>query len=333
MVSKVRIGLELPTDLLTTEQVMSLGKLADRRGLDSLWLQEGSGREVVGLLGALAGATGTIRLATGPINVYTRTPYLMAMTALTLDELSGGRFILGLTPGQSPAIETLHGLTISPPDDVPIRVAEILRIVKGLLAGEVVSLDGRFMHVQAARLPVDGPLAVPIYINARQAEMLEAAGELIDGAILSIATPQWVREFAVPHVSAGAARSGRDLSEVDIAYHPILCLSDDEPAAVEAARAVVAPYFQNAEVIDLLRAYGYADEIERIEEAKRRGAAVVASDELVRAITLVGDPTTVATRIEAYRDAGVNHMIIRPYPVAGQSAYEAAADAIEGLLV
>ena len=164
-------------------------------------------------------------------------------------------------------------MTLIPLDDAPARVREILSIVSRLLAGDTVTLDGRYVHVSDARLPSAGTSAVPIYINARQGDMLEAVGELIDGAILSIATPQWVREFAVPRIAAGADRADRPLTSVDIAYHPILCLHEDEQRAIEAAREIVAPDFRNAEVIELLRAYGFPDEVDRIEASLQRGGA------------------------------------------------------------
>jgi alkanesulfonate monooxygenase SsuD/methylene tetrahydromethanopterin reductase-like flavin-dependent oxidoreductase (luciferase family) len=182
-------------------------------------------------------------------------------------------------------------------------------------------------------LPSAGPSEVPIYINARQGEMLEAVGELIDGAILSIATPQWVREFALPRIAAGADRAGRPVASVDVAYHPVLCLHEDEQRAIDSARQIVAPYFRNAEVIELLRAYGFPDEVDRIEASLRRGDPAEPSDDLVRAITLVGPPEVVAERIAAFEAAGVTNMIIRPYPVSGESAFEATEDAINSLMI
>lgn len=328
-VSNARVGLELPTDLIDPNEVIALARHAERKGMDSLWLQETTSRDVVSLAGALSQATTTLSIATGPVNVWTRTPYLVAMTALTLDELTGGRFKLGLSPGQTRAIETHHGLSLIPLDDAPVRVHEYLTIVTRLLAGETVSLNGRFLQISEARLLDSVTRTIPIYINARQAGVLEAVGEMIQGAILSIATPTWVREFAVPHVAAGVARADRPLASVDIAYHPILCMDDDELRAIDAARAIVTPYFRNAEVIALLRDYGFAAEIARIEAQMAAGNDPGASDELIRAITLSGPPDLIRERIAAYEQAGVTNMILRPYPVGDQtprSAVEAAID-------
>lgn len=332
MPTVVRLGLELPTDLLTAGEVVSLGRLAERQGIDSLWLQETTSRDVVSLAGALSQVTTTLRVATGPVNVWSRTPYLTAMTAATMDELTTGRFILGLSPGHASTIETHHGLSLIPLDDAPARVREFLSIISRLLAGETVTLDGRYLHVSGARLPSAGGSNVPIYINARQGGVLETVGELIDGAILSIATPEWIREFAVPRIADGANRAGRDPATIDVAYHPVLCLHDDEGRAIEAAREIVAPYFKNAEVIELLRAYGFADEVERIEAAMGRGEPAAPSDDLVRSITLVGSRDAVAEKIATFAAAGVTNMIIRPYPVGDESALEATERAIDGLL-
>jgi alkanesulfonate monooxygenase SsuD/methylene tetrahydromethanopterin reductase-like flavin-dependent oxidoreductase (luciferase family) len=327
--ANLRIGLELPIELLSIEQTFAIGRLAEERGLSSIWVQEGLGKDAVSLLGALATATDSIRLATGPINIYTRTPYLIAMTASTLHEMTLGRFILGLTPGQSTTIETHHGLPLVAPDKVAGRVADVMRIVKGLLAGDELTIDTGAFLLRGAALPIDEPTVVPIYLNARQAEMLEVVGSLLEGAILSIATPAWIRDFAIPHITIGAHQVQRDVSAVDIAYHPILCVSEDEDAAIDAAREAVAPYFKNPIVIDLLRDHGFEHEIGRFERRKRSGEAEFVPNDLVQAVTLVGHPDNVSNRILEFEAAGVTHMILRPYPVADQSAFDAAVQIID----
>jgi len=325
------IALELAPGRLSLGEMFRLSSLAEERGLESVWLQEDISRDIVSVLGALSQTTERIGIATGPINVWSRTPYLMAMTAASLAELSGGRFRLGLSPGHQPTVESLHGLSLIPLDDAPKRVREILLVLKALLAGRSVSLDGTYIHVTEAQLSSAPRFEVPVYINARQGEILESVGELIAGAIISIATPQWFSEYAMPRIASGAARAGRDVADVDIAYHPVLCLSDDVERAIEAARRAVSPYFRNAEVQRLLTDYGYGAEMERLAAEREAGAEMTPSDELVRAICLVGDADMVSRRIDEYRAVGVRLMIMRPYPVAGESHADAVRQAIDQL--
>jgi 5,10-methylenetetrahydromethanopterin reductase len=332
LLTNLRFGLELPTDLLSTEESVALAKLAEQHRVDALWLQEGIVRDVISLAGAIAQATSTLRIATGPVNVWTRTPYLLAMTAATLAELTNGRFVLGLTPGHARNIETNHGIALIPLDDAPSRVREVVQVLTRLISGDRVDFSGQFIHVSEAQLKREGQPPVPIYLNARQGEMLEVAGELIDGAILSIATPEWVREWAIPHIATGAKRAGRDPASVDVAYHPILCLNSDENVAIEAARNVLRPYFRNSEVISLLQSYGFAAEAEGIKAQVADGGEPDPSNDLVRAITLVGSPAEVSERIESYRAAGVTYMVIRPYPSGDESAAAATEIAITSLI-
>ena len=209
---------------------------------------------------------------------------------------------------------------------------EYLVIMNRLLAGERVTWNTKYIQIPEAKLPLLPPAPIPIYINARMPEMLEAAGELVKGANLSIATPQWVREFAIPHLKKGAVKAGRPMEEVDITYHPILCLSDDHDQALRAARRALSGYFENPETTVLLRDYGFADEVRAIEEAKTAGRPVEPSDPLVEAIALVGSPEAVGKRLREYLQAGVRLPILRPQPLDSQGSYLAAEDAVRNLV-
>ncbi|MBI2185264.1 MAG: LLM class flavin-dependent oxidoreductase [Thaumarchaeota archaeon] len=327
----MRLGLEISATELTSTQILRLAKESEKRGVHSLWINEDIGRDAVSILGTLAATTSKLRLATGVINTYTRTPFLTAMTATTLQELTHGRHILGLSDAHTASNTNMHGIVFEPWGQAPARMREYLIVLTRLLAGEKVSWKGKYIQVPDAKMPLRPAKPVPIYINARMEEMLEIAGEFIAGAHISIATPQWIKGFALPHIKAGAAKKERRLSEVDVSYHPLLCLSEDHDKALKTARKRLSGYFDNPETIDLLKDYGFRKEATAIEEAKDKGRKQEPSDKLIEAIALVGSPETVGKRLRQYIDAGVKLPILRPQPIDNEGAYTATERALHNI--
>jgi alkanesulfonate monooxygenase SsuD/methylene tetrahydromethanopterin reductase-like flavin-dependent oxidoreductase (luciferase family) len=328
----VRFGLELPLAALSADEAMSLAIRAEEAGLGSIWLSEEDARDAISLIAAISRETTSLTLATGQLSMYTRTPYLIAMTSVTLAELSGGRFVLGLSPTHSTSIRDSHGLPVTPLGKGGDHLREIVVVIRALLRGERVSFKGEYIEVPEARLRVLPTSPVPIYLNARVLSLLETAGELTDGVRISIATPEWIRDVAIHHVEIGATRGKRSIDDIDIAYHPVICLSDDEEAAVAATSHVVGPYLRNAEVMKVLVASGLGAEVNAMQSARDKGIEMPTPEALVRAITLVGNVQTIGARIREYIEAGVRHLILRPQPIADQPMVDAATNAIAALV-
>ena len=189
------------------DEVREVVALADRLGYDSVWLPEGFGRDAVTFLTALGLHTERVRLATGILSTYTRTPTMTAMSAATIDELTGGRFVLGLGVGHEPMTEGGHGV----PFDRPItRGRETIEIVRRLLAGERVTYEGKVFSTSGAQIdvrPVQQPL--PVYLAALKPKMVRLAGEIADGVLLNFSPKEYVEE-AVGLVREGEAAAGRE---------------------------------------------------------------------------------------------------------------------------
>lgn len=310
-----------------------MAKEAEALGIESFWLNEDIGRDAISLLGTVALATQRIHIATGVINTYTRTPMLIAMTATTLSELSEGRAIMGLTDAHTSYNALAHGIIFEPIETAPKRMRDFLQLLHKILEGDTVTWETEYFKIGKAQLSFrPPPYRLPIYINARQPEMLQVGGEIADGVNISIATPQWVREFALPNLAIGAEKAGRSVEEIDIAYHPILCMSEDYDKAMNVAKQMFLGYMENPEVITLLKSYGYRKEVEAFEEAKATGGRREAPPEsLVSAIALVGTPEEVRHRIAEYIAAGVKLYTIRAQCV-DKGATETALSAMNAFL-
>src|SRR5499427_4769550 len=190
-------------------------KLADELGYDSFWVPEAWGYEIFTLLTEMAVATKRIKLGTGIVNVYSRSPGLIAMSAATLDEISEGRFILGLGVSGQRVIEGFHGRSF----DKPLtQTRDVIRVVRALLAGRKLSEAGaenaKYRPFTLEMKPTRP--TIPIYVAALKQKAIESIGELADGWIPTFWPYQRLAEGKA-WIAAGAARTGRDPASIAVA--------------------------------------------------------------------------------------------------------------------
>ena len=300
---------------LPVKDLVALAQAAEHKGYTSFWVTEGGARDSISQLGALAVGTSRIKLGTGIVNIFSRTPSLMALTASTLAELSNGRFILGLGAGHKFAIEGYHGVPFARP---VARMEDYIRIIKAGFRERRVSYTGKVFSVSnfqiAAPRQASDP---PIYIATLADRMGRLAGQLADGVLPLLATPQGVTEV-IANVQAGAEAVGRDSAQVDIA-----CVSSDLAAAEAEARRQISrygtmPFYQN-----MLRRGGYGKESDALAQAwlaRDSGkAAQVVSDAMLNDLALVGPPARWRQTLQKFRDAGVTHPVIYAAPVGEDS--------------
>ena len=191
---------------------------AEKLGLDICWVAEAWGTDAPSPLGYLAARTGTMLLGSAVIQVGTRSPVLIAQTAMTLAHLSGGRFLLGLGVSGPQVIEGLHGVPFAHP---LARMRETAQIVRSVFAGDRVSFQGTQYRIPLAgsesrpmRVSVP-PVSVPVYLAALSPKMLELTGELADGWLGTSFVPEGAAAYFEP-LDAGLARSGRTRADLDI---------------------------------------------------------------------------------------------------------------------
>ena len=217
-------------------------------------------------LSAFASATSTVRLGTGILPVFARTPGLTAMTTLGMDIISGSRFTLGLGVGHRGSAEGTHGVAFRRP---MTRIRETVEVVRQLLNGDRVNYQGRVFNVKDGSLGFGGQCNVPIYIAALGPQMIELAGEMADRVLLNWAAPSYV-ERAMEHLDIGAARAGRDLEEIRVACYIRVAVTPDRnlvrtPLIQQILRYCGMEYYRN-----FFADTGFPDEAEAIGRYLRR---------------------------------------------------------------
>jgi probable F420-dependent oxidoreductase len=298
---------------LPPADIVECVKLAEALGYESAWVAEGHGGDQFAILGACAVVTRRILLGTSISSVFVRSAPTIGMAAATVDQLSGGRFILGLGSSHRVQVEPEHGLAFVQPT---ARLQDTIAIVRALLRDGVVSHRGETVTIERFDLwfPPLRP-EIPIYVAALFPRMLEIAGELADGVLLTWPTPRTIAR-AVEHVAIGVRRAGR-AAAVDVASLIPCAVADTAAAAREAMRPAVGLYAGFFPRYNrLLAEAGFGDAVRAIKEAFDQGgraaAAKVVPDELIDAVALAGTPQACRDRLAAYRRAGLALPIVSP---------------------
>ncbi len=316
-----RIGLmaDSPNFPAAWDQVMEKVKIADELGFDSIWLGESWGYELFTSMADLVRVTKRIKIGAGIANIYSRTPALIASTAATLDERSGGRIVLGLGPSGANVIEHWHGV----PFEKPVRrTREYVEIIRMILRGEKLVYHGEIFNLERGfTLRFKLPRAyIPIYIAAMGPKNVVQSGEIADG-VLPTYWPgnKWgeMRE----QLDEGARLAGRPPHSAMIAPY-ITCFILDEDATEEERAAArfeaarpVAYYIGRMGVYyaQMLTRNGYGAEVEAVQkgwEQGMKGGVNAVTPELLDATAIVGTPQEVVAKLDRWVAAGVDEPVL-----------------------
>ena len=212
---------------------------AEELGYESVFVTHIAGRDSITLLTGYACRTSRVKLGTGVIPIYARTPCNMAQSFATLDELSGGRAIAGLGVSHKPVVEHWFGQSI----DKPLgEMREYVAILRAILRGEDPPQGEKFrtaFHLSGWEPRAD----MPIYLAGLSPGMLRLSGEIADGVVLWLCNPNYIRDVVVPTVAEGRAKAGRDPDGFDIVAAVPSAVTDDPEAARERLRGELVPYF------------------------------------------------------------------------------------------
>jgi F420-dependent oxidoreductase-like protein len=318
-------------------ELVALAQEAERLGYDSAWAAEAWGTDAATVLAWLAATTTTIKVGSAIFQIPARTPANTAMTAATLDLMSGGRFLLGLGVSGPQVVEGWHG----EPWGKPLaKTREYVEIVRNVLRRETLEHDGEHYQVPYAGPGATGlgkplklmarPLRseIPIYLAVFKPRAVELAAEIADGWLPIFFSPERARDtFPAPF-----ARNG----EYDIAPAVPALVSDDLDTARDALRSYYALYvggmgargknFYN----DLVSSYGYEAEAKEIQDlfldGKQREAAAAVPDALIDEMALVGPPERIADRLAAWRESGATTILVS---TRDQTTLRAIAEAVQ----
>jgi F420-dependent oxidoreductase-like protein len=313
-------------------QTVEFVREAEKLGLDICWVAEAWGSEAPSALGYLAARTSRLLLGSGIIQLGTRTPMAIARAAITLSNISGGRFLLGLGASGPAVIEGLHGVAFGRP---LTRMRETVEIVRRAASGDPVSFAGQEFTIplpggqgRPMRLSMRAEYPIPVYLATLGPAMLRLTGEIADGWLGTSFVPEGAAAY-FRYLDEGLAAAGRSRASLDVCQGAEVAFADSEEAlgAMVAARkrglafslggmGSASTNFYN----DAYSRQGWAEVAaavrERWQAGDRDGAARLVTDEMVLATTLIGTEDMVRERLRVWRDAGVD--TVRLYP-AGET--------------
>ncbi|WP_274918722.1 LLM class flavin-dependent oxidoreductase [Streptomyces sp. WZ-12] len=299
---------------------------AERLGLDVCWVAEAWGSDAPSPLGYLAARTSTILLGSGVIQLGTRSPVTVAQTAMTLADISEGRFLLGLGASGPQVMEGLHGIPFARP---LARMRETVDVLRAAFTGEKITYHGSQYRIplpdgEGRPMRLSAPAgSVPIYLAALSPKMLELTGAVADGWLGTSFLPEGADAYFT-HLDTGLARAGRQRADLDICQGAeINILSEGELSATLATRKKELAFslggmgsgttnFYNRAYSRQGWAETAAEVLARWQAGDRDGATALITDEMVLATTLIGTEEMVRDRLKVWRDSGVD--TIRLYP-------------------
>ena len=296
---------------------------AERLGVDHVWSAEAWGQDAVTSLAYLAGKTQRITLGSGIMQISARTPSMTAMTALSLHELTGGRFVLGLGVSGPQVVEGLHGAAYRAP---LTRLRETVEIVRLAFRGEKLRYHGKIHELprpggEGKAIRLDHPPAdVPVFLATLAPKSLEYTGAAADGWLGTSFSPDHP-EAHLAHIRKGAERAGRKLDDIALHVACPLAIGDNVEQLIEARKPGVAfamgamgsaaTNFYN----DAFQRAGFVDDAKAIQQlwidGKREEAAKRVPDRMVTQFGAIGTPDMVRERFRKYRDAGIDALTFR----------------------
>lgn len=304
-------GIEFVPGNVNVKQVVNYCKLAESKDIDFAWITNHyNNRHCYPVLAAIAQATDSIKMGPGIMNAFTDTPAAMASFIATLNEISDGRAVLGIGPGD---LSTLPKLAIEPSKPVG-RLEEAVVQIRKLLAGEEIKKSGmKFFDYDGAKLTgvtLPGKKGIPVYIGAQGPKVLELAGTIGDGALINASNPKDF-EVAIPIIKAANEKVGK--KKFDIGAYTAMSIDMSEKKARNAAK-IVAAFIAAGSPEPLLTRHGLdLDNVAKIKAAlgkfdfKTVGELV--GDKEIDAFTIAGTPDMVKQKCEDLTKAGVTQIV------------------------
>ena len=284
----ISVGRSLETALKRVE-------LAERLGYESVYVTHIAARDSLSVLTAYAARTERIRLGSGVLPIYSRTPVATAQAAVTIDELSGGRFVLGIGVSHRPVVEGWYDSQIGK----PVReMREYAALLRAFFRGEDPPQGERFRS-QFRFMGIEPRPDLPIYISALSPGMLRLAGEVGDGVVLWLCNPDYIRDVVVPEVRTGRERAGKGLDGFDIVAAVPSAVTDSPDEAREQLRAELVPYFHLPFYTAMIERSGFPTD-------------AGAPDDFLAKLAAIGSAEEAGATVRSYLDAGATSPCIGP---------------------
>lgn len=304
-------GIEFVPGNITVKQVVTYCKLAESKDIDYAWITNHyNNRHCYPTLAAVAMNTTTLKMGPGIMNSFTDTPAAMASFYCTLNEISDGRAVLGIGPGD---LSTLPKIAIQPEKPVA-RLEEAIAVMRSLVAGETVTKKGRqFFDYDGAKLTgvtLPGKKGIPIYVGAQGPKVLDLAGRVGDGALINASNPKDF-QVAIPIIKAATEKVGK--KGFDIGAYTAMSIDKDKKKARNAAK-IVAAFIAAGSPPDVLNRHGLnMDNVAKIKAALAKfdfkTVGELVGDKEIDAFTIAGTPEEVKAKCDELTRVGVTQII------------------------
>lgn len=304
----MRLGYSLGS-ALTINDVLNCTSTLSNYNPDTVWIPETWGMENFSMLSAVSEKLKNPKIGSSIINIYSRSPTLIAMGAATVDTLSNGRLVLGLGTSSVPIVEEFHGYGF---DDPLIRMREYVQIIKKALSGEKIDFKGKIFSLKNFSLLIKPPRKnIPIYLAAVNQKMVELCWEIADGVIF------YLRPLPELENTIKKMQSKR---EIDVSCQLITCMSNDADKAIERVKKTLAFYVSVGEVYrNFLAKNGFENETQNIfEEYKKSGLKSnyeLVPESMLKQLCVYGTPSECIKKLKQFYKAGVKLPIIQFNPV------------------
>ncbi|HYI91866.1 MAG TPA: LLM class flavin-dependent oxidoreductase [Beijerinckiaceae bacterium] len=311
------------------EPALERVRLAESLGYESVYTTHIAARDSLTVLTRYATVTERVRLGTGVLPIFSRTPASCAQTAATIDEISGGRMVLGLGVSHRVTVENWFDSVIEKP---VTQMREYASICRAILDGEAPP-EGAFFNTKFQFMGYPPRPDLPIYIAALSPKMLQLAGEIAEGVMLWLCNPDYIRATVIPEVTKGREKAGKSLDGFDVVAAVPTAVTDDPEAARNAFRKDLIPYASLPFYRKMLDRSGFGNDLAAFDEGMAAGdvpeALAGLSDELLGSLAGIGSGDDARAKVTEYAEAGATSPCIGGIPGTG---FEASLEAVAELI-
>jgi len=304
----MRLGYSLGS-LLSVDQILDCASHLSKYHPDTIWIPETWGMENFSMLSMVSQKVNSPKIGSSIINIYSRSPSLMAMGAATVDTISNGRLVLGLGTSSMPIVEDFHGMKFEKPVS---RMSEYVEIIRLVLSGKQVNYDGNFFKLKNFSLLIK-PLrnSIPIYLAAVNQKMVELTWKIADGVIFYLRPISELKN---------TIEKMQNKKKIDVSCQLITCVSKDSQKAIDHAKKTLSFYISVGEIYrNFLAKNGFQNETEEIfQEFEKSGLEHVhefVSDSMIQSLTICGNPQECLTKLKKFKDTGLDLPILQFNPI------------------
>lgn len=295
--------------LLTVDQVLSCADVLSKHNPDTIWIPETWGVENFSMLSAVSNKVKNAKIGSSIINIYSRSPSLIAMGAATIDTISNKRMVLGLGVSSHPIITDFHGYSFEKPLE---RMREYVKVIKLVLSGKKITHDGKYFSLKDFSLLIKPPREnIPIYLAAINQKMIDLTWEIADGVIFYLRPINELKN---------KIKEMQNKKIIDVACQLITCMSIDSQEAVDRAKKTLAFYISVGEIYrKFLDSNGFHNEVENIfDEFKKSGLKSnfeLVSNSMLESLVICGTPNECVAQFKKFKETGLSSPIIQFNPI------------------